>query len=291
MERDELRKIGANIIARVENPEHRSRLEGMVVDPAFADEDYVPRVLPGKKTEIDLYERSLRVGKSPMLIGPAGSGKTMSPFYWASLTGMPIAVVEGHNGFDPTTVFAEREQDPTTGHWYWRISDYGLVCIYGGIGVWDELYRIPAKSSGVAFSALDSRRRVEIPGTGTVRLADDLLLVGTTNPPSYAGVGEVDLALQDRFSPVLDWGYDPAVEARLITSKSLLAMAKEVRDRGDLDGAMSTRALIEFEDIAIDLGWDMAVAALLGRFIDYEQMIVGPVVANWGPKIRSELGV
>lgn len=291
MERDELRKIGANIIARVENPEHRSRLEGMVVDPTFADDDYIPRELPGRKTEVDLYLRSLKVGKAPMLMGPAGSGKTMSGFYFASLTGMPIAVVEGHNGFDPTTVFAEREQDPATGLWYWRISDYGLVCIYGGIGLWDELYRIPAKSSGVAFSAFDARRRVVIPGTGTVRLADDLLMIATTNPPTYAGVGEVDMALQDRMSPVLDWGYDPKVEARLISSKSLREMAREVRDRGDLDGSVSTRSLVEFEDIALDLGWEMAVAALLGRFVDYEQMIIGPVVTNWAPKIRAELGV
>jgi MoxR-like ATPase len=291
MERDELRKIGETIISRVENDEHRTRLEGMVIDPSYADEDYFPRVLPGKRTEVDLYLRSMNTGQSPMLMGPAGSGKTSSPFYFASLTGMPLAIVKGHNGFDPTSFLAEREQDPVTGHWYWRISDFGLVCIYSGCGVVDELYRIPAKSSGVMFDLYDSRKRVEIPGIGTVRLADDLLLVATTNPPSYAGVGEIDMALNDRFSPVLEWDYDPVVEAKLVNSKHLLTMATEIRRRGDIDGEMSTRTLIEFQDLAIDLGFDMAVAGMLGRFNEFEKGIIGPIVANWGPKIRNELGV
>lgn len=295
MQEHELRKIGADIIARVENDEHRTRLENMVIDPSYADESqegsYVQRVLPGGKSETELYVRSLNMGKAPLLMGPAGSGKTSSPFGFSSKSGMPLAVVKGHGGFDPTKVFATREQDLETGMWYWRLTDAGLAAIFGGIIVWDELYRIPPKVSSVAFDMFDGRRWVEIPGYGTVRLADDCLLVGTTNPPSYAGVGDVDEALKDRFSPVLTWDYDPKVEAKLIQSKSLRDMAKAVRDRGDMQGAMSTRNLIEFEDLALDLGYDMAVAGLLGRFMFDEHLIVQTVLANFAPKIRQELGV
>lgn len=286
-----LRNLGAEIIARVENDEHRARLEGMVIDPSFADDHYIPRTLPGKRTEVDLYVRSMNVGKWPLLMGEAGSGKTTSPHYFASLTGMPIAVLKGHNGFDPTTVLADREQDPVTGIWSWRPSDFALVCMYSGIGVADELYRIPAKSSGVLFDIFDGRRRVDIPGVGSVKLADQVLLCGTTNPPSYAGVGDIDLALQDRFSPVLEWGYDPTVESKLTQSKSLREMTKEIRTRGDLYTPMSTRNLVEFEDLALDLGFEMAVAGLIGRYDETEAEIIKTVVSNWGPKIRAELGV
>lgn len=296
MQDESLRSIGAEIIARVENDEHRARLEGMVIDPSFADPDtepreYFPRVLPGKRTEVEMYVRALNTGKWPLLMGPAGSGKTTSPIAFASMTGMPIAILKGHNGFDPTTVLSDREQDWETGRWYHRISDFGLVCMYGGIGVADELYRIPAKSSGVLFDIFDDRRRVDIPGVGSVKLADQVLLCGTTNPPSYAGVGDIDLALQDRFSPVMQWDYDPVVEANLVQSKALRDMAADIRKRGELQSPMSTRNLIEFEDLALDLGFDMAVAGLIGRFDEIEEEIVRTVVSNWGPKIRAELGV
>jgi hypothetical protein len=288
--KSDLRSLGEQVISRVSNPEHRRRLENMVVSPALLD-TYKYRDLPGGVTETDLCLRQMEVGKPLMLVGPAGSGKTLMPFAFAAATGLPLAVNEGHNGFDPEQFLAVRWQDEETGRWGMTEADIAIVYRYGGIIVNDEIGRIPAKSQGVMFPMFDARRRLTMPSKEVVKAADTLLVVSTTNPPSYAGVSEMDEAMMDRHSPVLDWGYDAKVEAALIQSKSLLKMAQETRDRGDLEGAMSTRNLEEFEDLVLSLGWEFGRAGLLGRFVDYERLIVAGVLDNWAPKIKAELGI
>lgn len=290
MNTQEMTQMGRKIIDRVSDTEHRARLEGMIVNPSLADE-YVYRELPGGITENELYLRCIEVGKPTMLVGASGSGKTMSPLAYGAFTGMPVAVIEGHNGFDPEQFLSIRDQDETTGRWYHRDSDVALVWRYGGIIVVDEVGRVPAKSQGVFFPMFDIRRRLTMPNREIVKAADELLIVATTNPPSYAGVSDMDEALRDRFSPILDWEYDDKVEAELIDSPSLLKMAKDIRARGDLDGVMSTRNLVEFEDLASDFGWEFARAGLLGRFVDYERVIVAGVLDNHGPNVRAELGL
>lgn len=286
----DLQNLGEQVISRVANPEHRRRLENMRVEPSLLTR-YKYRDLPGGVSETDLMLRAIEVGKPILLVGPAGSGKTLMPFAFAAATGLPLAVNEGHNGFDPEQFLATRWQDEETGRWGMTEADIALVWRYGGVALNDEIGRIPAKSQGVMFPMFDARRRLTMPNKEVVKAADILAIVSTTNPPSYAGVSEMDEAMMDRHSPVLQWGYDPKVEAELVQSKSLLKMAQEIRDRGDLEGVMSTRNLEEFEDLVLSLGWEFARAGFLGRWVDYEQLIVQGVLDNWAPKIKTELGV
>ena len=282
--------LGEQIIARVENPEHRARLAAMVPDPRVADA-YVRRTLPGGRTEDEVYRRAITVQKPVLLFGGAGSGKTLSPFAWAAENGMPVAVIEGHNGFDPETVWMDREQNPETGMWERTEADIVLVWMYGGVGIADEIGRIPPRQQSSLLPLFDDRRRITLPTKQSIKQADNVLIVGTTNPPTYAGVQQMDPALWDRFSPVMKWDYSDEVERAVLDSAELRKMAKNVRDRGTFDTPMSTRQLVEFESTVQDMGWSFARAVLIARYSEYEQLEIKTVLDNHGPRIAEELGV
>lgn len=282
--------MGENLLARVENAEHRERLAGMVPDPRVADA-YVQRTLPGGRTEDDVYRRAMQVKAPVLLFGPAGSGKTLSPFAWAAANGMPVAVIEGHNGFDPETVFMDREQNPETGIWERSLADVVLVWRYFGVVVADEVGRIAPRQQSTLLPLFDARRRITLPTKESVRQADDVLVIATTNPPSYAGVQQMDAALWDRFSPVIEWDYSPEVEEQVLSSAELRKMAGNVRTRSSFDTPLSTRLLVEFESLVGDLGWAFARATMIARFAEYDRVEMAAVLDNHGPRIAEQLGV
>ena len=281
-------------IARVEDPADRARLASMVPDPRAID-GYALRTLPGGRSEDELYRRAMDPEgrrRAVLLFGESGSGKTLSPYMFAARHGLPVAVIEGHNGFDPEVVWADRYQDPETGIWGYTESDATLICRYGnGVIIADEIGRIPPKSQSALFALFDDRRRITLPSKEVVRMADNVLIAATTNPPHYAGVSQIDPALWDRCSPVMEWGYSREVEKQLLTSATLLEMAWDVRKSREFETPMSTRQLVEFEELVADMGWSFARSALIARYDEMEKVAIGTTLDNRGPSIADELGV
>jgi len=134
----------------------------------------------------------------------------------------------------------------------------------------------------------------------TAHLLSDLMLgcfdaaIVVTGNPDYVGTGIFSEAFVDRFAVrFMDWGYDAAVERKLVKSRSLLKMANDLRARkDDIETPVSTRLLTEFEDVVEAFGWDFAFDNLLDRFADSEEReAVRGVFNTYSDNVKIDLGL
>ena len=101
-------------------------------------------------------------------------------------------------------------------------------------------------------------------------------------------------ALNDRFI-TLEFDYDDDIESKIISSKSLRELARDMRNQaieGKFDSPVSTRMLKAFVHIAQGLGWDMAVETFCNKFSSSEERSAAKLLMEtyqW--QIMDELGL
>ena len=129
----------------------------------------------------------------------------------------------------------------------------------------------------------------------TITAHKDLTIFATMNP-DYIGTTPLNFAMRNRFDIQLSWDYDDAVEAKLVSSKALLLVTKQLRAeaaKGQYETPISTNMLMEVEDFIKDedLGYEFAVENFIAHFSSEEQASVRLVFQTHEHNIKTDFGI
>lgn len=255
---------------------------------------YINRKVAGR-LDFDIYDNAMRNHENILIMGHAGSGKTMSVLAYASARGYRYYNVSSHIGLEPTQLFGSWIPTPD-GHFRWQDGAVTDLVRNGGVLLLNEVNFMPERVTTILFGLLDDRREIQIMENGgeVIKAHPELLIVADMNP-HYRGTRPMNQAWVDRFHHKLNFPYDPTIENKLVKNKSLLEMADKLRDlmiKGKLNTPISTRSLVNFVKNAENLGLDYATECYANTFIDdTEREAVTLVLDTYKPNIGRELGI
>ena len=127
-----------------------------------------------------------------------------------------------------------------------------------------------------------------------LELHPDCLIIADANP-SYRGTMLPDEAFLDRFTIKLEFDYDTEIEQRFIPSEHLLELATELRRAAVIEGKfsvpISTRLLLSFVDVALDLGYEAAVYNFVNAFPTGEREPLSMLFSTYEENITDDLAL
>lgn len=254
---------------------------------------YIRRNLPGGQSDVDVLldywaDRddegySINVG----LVGDTQSGKTMlvevMAFEIAKRMGLskplPVFTLSGSSAITDHDLFGQpRPAVDGSDRLVWMEGIVAKATRVGGILYIDEANAMSGNVTAALHPLLDDRRqfvniRKPVPdGHGgyqpeVVQANKNLWVVCTYNP-GYAGMSKTNEAFANRFA-WLEWGYDEAVEAKLIKSPAVLMLGKALRlarETRAITTPIGTSALQRLERDLVRLSVDYALWAFTGQF-------------------------
>lgn len=216
----------------------------------------------------------------PLLVGPAGSGKTTIARQIARLLSKTCTVVACHEQADESLFFgrcipniATGAADYKAGAMHDSLESGRLVCI-------DEIDALPAGTAVALNALLESRTYTRADGKQAT-ISDDAVIVATANTwgsgasPVYCGRNQLDAATLDRFSPAFV-DYDSGLEASIAASYGQAALAGEFgrmrANLGTMRRVLSTRKLAqECALVAAGMSTTEARAVTLAGWTDAER--------------------
>lgn len=277
---------------KAKSPAAQHGLAHLVPEQLFADE-YVSRRIEGVR-DIDLLRYAKAARNNVMLFGPTGPGKTSLILAYAATDGLPLVTVQCNGAVDPNTFWGGLVVDPATGALKgWEDSEITQVVKHGGVLYLDEVNFLPAKVAATFHGLLDKRRQITILDKGNEVIAahPDLQVICAYNP-DYEGTRPLNAAFKNRFKIKIRFDYDPAVEQELICLPVMMEVAGKLRlaqKAGDLETPVSTNMLIEFEELAVDLGFAFAVNNFLNAFGEDERQAVTETLDLFTDRIQGQL--
>ena len=164
----------------------------------------------------------------------------------------------------------------------------------GGVLILDELNFISPKIYTILYSLLDGRRcLILLDHHGeTIQAHPDLTIFATMNP-DYVGTTPLNFAMRNRFTIQVPWDYDDEVESKLVKSKAILTIAKQLRTeaaKGELETPISTNMLMELEEL-ITFNYEFAISNFVAHFDKEEQEKVALVMMTHDYNIREDFNL
>ena len=258
------------------------------------DERYVHRDVLGGVNDYKAYDFA-RANKINVLIsGPTGPGKTTSIEAWCASRELRLAQVSGNAALEPGHLFGRLVPDGKGG-FAWVDGPVTDVVRNGGVLNLDEINFISPKIYTVLYPLLTSQRIISLlDHRGEVIEAHPDLTIFATMNPDYAGTSRLNDAFRNRFDMQIEWDYDDKVESKLVNSKNLLVLAKQLRAeaaKGQYETPISTNMLIEFGTFVQGLGYDAAVENFINHFASEEQPSVRLVFQTHEYNLKPDFGI
>lgn len=265
-------------------------LAHLVPDNLFAEE-YVSRMVHGIR-DIDLLRYAKAARNNLMLFGPTGPGKTSLILAYCATDAIPLVTVQCNGAVDPATFWGGPQME-ADGRIVWQDSEITQVVRDGGVLYLDEVNFLPPKVAATFHGLLDKRRQITLleKGNEVIQAHPDLQVIVAYNP-DYEGTRPLNAAFKNRFKIKMRFDYDEAVERELICLPVMLNLASKLRmaqRAGDLETPVSTNMLIEFEELAVDLGYGFAVENFLNAFGEDERQPVTEAFDLFSEQIKTEL--
>ena len=139
---------------------------------------------------------ALLCGKNLLLAGSKATGKNVLAENLAMAFGRPAWNVSFHVNADAASLIGM--DTLAGGEVVFRPGPIYQCAVHGGFGILDEINMAKNEALAVLHSALDFRRRMDVPGYSQVPLAEETRFIATMNY-GYAGTRELNEALTSRF--------------------------------------------------------------------------------------------
>ena len=250
---------------------------------------YVHRKVNGIE-DFSLLDYCMKAGYNVLLVGDTGAGKTMFPMAYAADKSIPYFSVPCDISIEPTSLFGKMMPTDTVGKFKWTDGPVTEMVRNGGILNLSEINGMSPRISLALFQLLDHRRSLTLLGHEgeTIPAHPDLLIVADMNP-NYRGTQTLNEAFKNRFQVRSQWGYNDLAEDRLVSAKNLLELVRKIRKTDAVGTPIGTNAMLEFQDIAQNLGMEFAFQNLLNMFGDNERQAVKTVLDVCKDKITADI--
>jgi Holliday junction resolvasome RuvABC ATP-dependent DNA helicase subunit len=265
------------------------------VPPKYLADRYIHRKVYGVE-DFKTFDKARKDHINVLIYGPTGPGKTTAVEAWAAARGLRMATVSGNASMESRQLFGGFIPDGQGGYG-WIDGPVTDVVRNGGVLLLDEMNFISPKIYTTLYPLTDGRRSITLlDHMGETIVAHEDLTIFATMNPDYIGTTPLNFAMRNRFDIQLSWDYDDAVEAKLVSSKSLLLLVKQLRAeaaKGQYETPISTNMLMEIEDFIKDedLGYEFAVENFIAHFSADEQASVRLVFQTHEHNIKSDFGI
>lgn len=255
---------------------------------------YVERTIAGK-TLTEWFDHASRGRKAVVINGPAGSGKTTAAYYYAGKLGVPLTIVECNTQMDNSVIQGKYVPTGNGNELTWRYSALATAVTQEGVILLNEVSRMTPKANALFMKLLAEKELIiDTHHNETLKLHPKCLIIADANP-NYRGTMNPDEAFLDRFLVKLEFDYDTEIEKQFIPCESLLELAGELRRAANVEGKfsvpISTRLLLSFVDVALDLGFEPAVYNFVNAFPAPEREALRMLFSTYEENITDDLAL
>lgn len=263
------------------------------VPPIHLAKRYVHRNIWGQE-DFKAFDTAREEQINVLIYGPTGPGKTTSVEAWAAERGLRMATISGNASMEPRQMFGGFIPDGN-GSYGWIDGPVTDVVRNGGVLLLDEVNFISPKIYTTIYPLTDGRRSITLlDHMGETIVAHKDVTIFATMNPDYIGTTPLNFAFRNRFDMQIPWDYDDNVESKLVDSKALLLLVKQLRNeaaKGQYETPISTNMLMEFARFVELLGYEFAVENFIAHFSADEQASVRLVFQTHEHNVKTDFGI